>query len=413
MIKSKLFVAISLIFIGLSFTSCEDEPIDPALLPLLNPPPATGCSGPVSFEASDFVGGTNVNLSWVAAPGTASWQIQYGLQGFAVGSGTQITATDTEVTVSGLVSTNNYEFYIRTVCGAESFSSWVGPISVGESIGSCPAPISPTAVRSAGNTEITVSWTTGGSAVSWQVQHGTAGFALGTGTITSTTTPTKTYTGVLASTAYDFYVRANCSGTDNSSWVGPIRVDAVGTIISDYWPTTIGNQWIWSVGGVDQEPFAIVSTNVINGFNYFTFTTPTQPNTATTRIRKASGLYYIKTEQVTHVTPFPGTTTGNEVIILKDNVPVGSTWTDSFVQTTTYTGFPPITLNMSIVCTIEAKGVSATVNGTTYNDVIKVKRVTTAGTDVYNGEYWFAKNIGPIKVVNAGTVQELESYIIN
>lgn len=412
MTKSKLFIALSLIFIGLGFTSCDDEPIDPALL---TPDETVTCAAPPTFEASDFIGGSSVNLSWAAAAGTGSWQIQYGPAGFAVGSGTQILATDTEATINGLTPTTNYEFYIRTVCDAQSFSSWVGPIAVGEEIGSCPQPTNVTAVRSSGNTEITVSWNAA-TATSWQIQYGTAGFALGSGTTVSSTTPTKTITGVQANQGYSFYVRTNCSPTSNSNWTGPITVDAVGvtpTPTGDYWPTAIGNQWVWSVGGVDQEPYAIVSTDVVGGFSYYTFAPPSQPNTAVTRIRKSGGNYYIKTEQVTHVTPMPGTTTGNEVIILKDNVAVGATWTDSWVQTTTYTGFPPITLNISVVCTIEAKDVTAVVNGVTYTNVIKVNRVTTAGTDVYNGSYWFAKDIGPIQIVNFGNTQELESYIVN
>jgi hypothetical protein len=165
-------------------------------------------------------------LSWTAAAGTGSWQIQYGPAGFAVGGGTQIIATDTEATVNGLSPTTNYEFYIRTVCDAQSFSNWVGPISVGEEIGSCAQPVNVTATRSSGNTEITVAWNAG-AATSWQIQYGTAGFALGSGTTVSSTTPTKTITGVLANTGYSFYVRANCSPTSNSNWTGPITVAAV------------------------------------------------------------------------------------------------------------------------------------------------------------------------------------------
>jgi len=223
MTKSKLLIALSLILIGLNFISCDDEPIDPALINTEEP---NACAAPLTFESTDFIGGSSVNLSWTAAAGTGSWQIQYGPAGFSVGNGTQITATDTEATVNGLTPTTNYEFYIRTVCDAQSFSSWVGPIAVGEEIGSCPQPTNATATRSSGNTEITVSWNAA-TATSWQVQYGTAGFALGSGTIVSATTPTKTITGVQANVGYSFYVRTNCSPTSNSNWTGPITVAAV------------------------------------------------------------------------------------------------------------------------------------------------------------------------------------------
>lgn len=415
MSKSKILLVISLVFIGLGFASCDDEPIDPTLNPANNIP-TDDCGAPLTFLASDFVGGTSVNLSWAVAPGTATWQIQYGIEGFAVGSGTQITATDDEVTVTGLTATNEYEFYIRTVCGPTSFSGWVGPISVGGSIGSCPMPTSVTAVRTASNTEINVSWTPAAGTSGWQVQYGTAGFALGSGTTVASATSTKTITGVVAATAYDFYVRTNCSAGANSNWVGPIQVGAASVSSGDYWPTSIGNQWVYIQDGTLQDPFAIVSTDVVGGNSYFTFTTPAQPNTATTRIRKSGGNYYIKTEQITHTTPMPGTTTGNEIIILKDYLNVGATWTDSFVQTTTYTSLPPQVLNMTIVNTVEEKNVTATVNGETFNNVIKIKRVMTysgASTGVTVGYYWFAKDIGPVKIINGTITQEIESYIVN
>lgn len=225
MTKAKILSAISLIFIGLYFISCDSEPVDPALFNTEDP---NTCAAPPNFEASDFIAGTSVNLSWSAPAGTGSWQIQYGPEGFAVGSGTQVVSTSTQATINGLTSTNNYEFYIRTVCDATSFSNWVGPIAVGEEIGNCPQPTNVTAVRSSGNTEITVTWEAAG-ATAWQVQYGAPGFALGSGTMVSTTTPTRTITGVLANQGYSFYVRANCSSTNNSNWTGPITVNAVGT----------------------------------------------------------------------------------------------------------------------------------------------------------------------------------------
>lgn len=411
--KSKFLIAFSLLFICFNFTSCDDEPIDPALL-LVDENPNNNCAAPAAFEVSNLIGGTTADLSWTPAVGTGAWQIQYGAQGFAVGSGTQINATSTEATVTGLNGTTSYEFYIRTACNATEFSGWVGPVVLGGSIGSCPTPTGLNAVRSSGNTEISVTWAPVASAVSYQVQYGAAGFALGSGTTVSASGSPKTITGLLATTAYDFYVRSNCSATDNSSWAGPITVAAVGgATTGDYWPRAVGNQWIYNVGGVAQDPFVMISTDVVNGLNYFTFNTPDQPNTAATRLRKLGSDYFIKTEQITHTGQFTGTTTGNEVIILKDNLAVGGTWTDSFVQTTSYTGLQPIVLNISVLNTIEAKNVTAVVNGTTYTNVIKTTRVTTVGNDVYNGAYWFAKDIGPIKIVNGTNIQELASYDLN
>lgn len=413
--KSKLVIALSLIFMSLSFYSCDDEPVDPALL---NIPPTTDCGAPLFFEASDFIGGNSVMLSWEAAPSTSSWQIQYGTAGFVVGSGLQITATDTEVTIPGLVSTNNYEFYIRALCGAESFSGWVGPIAVGESIGSCLQPTGVTAVRSAGNTEITVSWGAVAGVASYDIQYGPAGFALGSGTTTNSTTNSKTITGV-AVTAYHFYVRSNCSGTDHSSWVGPINVDAAGAIPDgDYWPTSIGNEWVYEIDGVEQDPVSMISTNVIGGNTYYTFA-PTGLSMTTQRIRKQDGNYYLKTENISLPAnpPLPAsTTTGNEIIILKDNIPVGGTWSDSYSQTTTYEGLGDYVVNIARSCVIAEKGISLTVNGVAYEDVIHMtltQEITGATPGISITNYWFAKNVGPIKIITGTETQELLTYDLN
>lgn len=87
-------------------------------------------------------------------------------------------------------------------------------------IPSCPKPIDVTLIASS-SSSITFGWTELGSASSWEVEYGPAGFTQGTGTVVSTTTNPYTITGLNASTAYDVYVRSACSATDFSNWTGP------------------------------------------------------------------------------------------------------------------------------------------------------------------------------------------------
>ena len=67
------------------------------------------------------------------------------------------------------------------------------------------------------NTSATATW--GGSADSWTVEYGEAGFAQGSGTTVTAQNPTYTFTGLNPGTNYDVYVRANCPEDNFSEWV--------------------------------------------------------------------------------------------------------------------------------------------------------------------------------------------------
>lgn len=222
----KFLVGMFLFLSAFSFTSCENEPIDPAIdLDNFD----QNCAVPSAFQASDFIGGSSVNLSWVAGGDEAGWEIQYGSQGFTLGSGTSVISLQTNFTVSGLNSGNSYSFYLRAVCGANSNSQWIGPVVVQAVVNpNCANPTALTAVRNATtNTTINLAWSAGGTETTWEIQYGTAGFNIGTGTTVVSTTTTRQITGFSVTSGYDFYVRAKCTATEFSSWVGPINVAPV------------------------------------------------------------------------------------------------------------------------------------------------------------------------------------------
>ncbi|WP_452224480.1 fibronectin type III domain-containing protein [Lacinutrix chionoecetis] len=72
---------------------------------------------------------TTVDISWTENGTATTWEIETVLGG-ATPSGTGISVTNNPFTVSSLVSGENYDFYIRSNCGANGFSAWVGPLNV-------------------------------------------------------------------------------------------------------------------------------------------------------------------------------------------------------------------------------------------------------------------------------------------
>ncbi len=67
-----------------------------------------------------------------------------------------------------------------------------------------------------------LSWTAGGTETQWEVKYGTPGFDPNSaGTSAPATNNTFIITELPTATSYDWYVRANCGGGDNSVWAGP------------------------------------------------------------------------------------------------------------------------------------------------------------------------------------------------
>ena len=425
MSKIKYLSAFLLLFTAFNFISCEDiEPIDSTIV--LNPD--QGCVGPTSFRASDFVNGTNINLNWVAGGEEESWEIQYGISGFTVGNGTSIFSESTNLTIANLITSNDYQFYIRANCSENEVSAWVGPIAVNSRpSASCGIPTNLTATRVATDaTKVNLTWTA--TTTSWEVQYGVSGFAIGTGTIIASNNPTLEITGLQASSSYGFYVRSVCSPTEKSAWTPVVTVAGSnsgggGTSSGDYWPTALNNQWIYNQDG-NNFTMKIIGIDNFGGLTYHKFSQQTGSGggasaTSTVWLNKNNGNYSFKIGDLNlNAGGMTGVQTGYEYIMLKDNIAVNQTWTGNYSQTTTYNGLPTsIVQNTAYTGKILEKDVTVTVNGETYPNVIKVhiKQETSimGALSVTNTEYWFAKNGGLVNSITYSGSASVQSILLS
>jgi hypothetical protein len=71
--------------------------------------------------------GSGVSLSWNSDTNIVASTIEYGPIGFALGAGTQLTATPNGYTVTGLASGACFDFYVRDSCS--SVTAWIGPVT--------------------------------------------------------------------------------------------------------------------------------------------------------------------------------------------------------------------------------------------------------------------------------------------
>ncbi len=210
-----------------SFVTFEDNPY---------------CNNPSSLGVqlySDSVTYNHIDLSWSDGDFDGS-QITYGPEGFLVENGTIQTIDDTiypsNARISNLESNTSYDFYVRNICAESGYSAWIGPVTqstLEEPLNiNCIDPTSFTSVGSGttgGNKYFDFTWNYDFSQNSWEIAAVPAGSPFSTSNVIATSfEPVRlTYGGMTSGQAYDFYIRANCGGTNGfSGWVGPVTVTA-------------------------------------------------------------------------------------------------------------------------------------------------------------------------------------------
>jgi hypothetical protein len=95
---------------------------------VINIGPLPTCPQPTNFGVIQSTL-NSAQLDWVAGGAETTWQIQYGTQGFALGTGTTITTTNNPYTINGLTPYSFYQAYIRAICGPGDTSFWTPAIS--------------------------------------------------------------------------------------------------------------------------------------------------------------------------------------------------------------------------------------------------------------------------------------------
>ena len=283
------------------------------------------CSDPTGLTASNIMT-SSVDVSWVLGGTETVWNVEYGLTGFTLGSGTLTSTTTPSYSMSGLSDNTSYDVYVQADCGSGNVSQWLGPLSVttslapgscgiftlelydsygdgwnggsldvvlngvsyysgltilsgfgpetyqiavdigdvvdfnymsgayaGENsykvydqnnallfeegsgsaipgsvsgVSACPSCPDPTGLTASNvtSTSADLAWTAGGTETAWNVEYGLTGFTLGSGTLTSTTTPSYSMSGLSDNTSYDVYVQADCGSGNVSQWLGPLSI---------------------------------------------------------------------------------------------------------------------------------------------------------------------------------------------
>jgi len=180
------------------------------------------CVAPTALTTTNITA-TSTELGWTEM-GTASlWDLEWGVPGFTLGTGTSQTnasTTNNPYLLTGLISGTSYEFYVRADCQGTR-SAHTGPFLFTAGL-PCNTPTTLTAVNIT-NTSVDLSWVEVGTATIWDIELGIAGFTpTGTATTANTTTNPTNVAGLTGGADYEFYVRSDC-GADSSAWTGPYK----------------------------------------------------------------------------------------------------------------------------------------------------------------------------------------------
>lgn len=212
---------------------------------------------------------------------------------------------------------------------------------------------------------------------------------------------------------------SSCSSDDTNT-------DDNGITTGNYLPLAVGNKWNYTNGSTTSL-VQIIGTANFGGTTYYEDDDSGSEIDIQSWAAKKGASYYQKTGDYTFT---QGSTTfvlkSYELKVLKDDLAVGESWSGDIYPKLNYSGssgsgtYP---VHISYEGIIIAKNVSATVEGVSYNNVIKVEMnvVQTVNSQVFNinGEVWFAKDIGVIMDTATSTADNitrtkyLTSYELN
>jgi hypothetical protein len=139
--------------------------------------------------------------------------------------------------------------------------SFVSNIIFGGIMQACPTP-SNLAVATIGVNSADISWTNGNTETTWQyiVQPSGTGTPSDTTAGTVTTTNPTTLTGLLDSTTYEVFVRADCVANGYSSWLGPVTFTTLCSVFTTPYTEDFENAGTvpncWAISGSDIWKFS-------------------------------------------------------------------------------------------------------------------------------------------------------------
>lgn len=119
--------------------------------------PGNPCSKPTNLTIDPY---SPYQLRWDYGGTADFYQVEYGLMGFTLGTGTRNTVNNRSFSDGYFSINNNYEYYVRAYCGNNQYSDWEGPKSFHAvvEVNPCQSP-STVYINNLGGGTLTFTWT--------------------------------------------------------------------------------------------------------------------------------------------------------------------------------------------------------------------------------------------------------------
>lgn len=187
---------------------------------------------------------------------------------------------------------------------------------------------------------------------------------------------------------------SSCSSDDSG--------DSNGTTTGNYLPLAVGNKWHYT-NGTTATLDQIIGTTTFGGTTYYEDDDSGAEIDIQNWLAKKGASYYQKVAETTYTeSSITIVMQSYEMKMFRDDLAVGETWSGKASPKVNYSGASSgsFTAHIDYEGVITARDVSETVEGVTYNNVIKMEMnaTQTANSQVttIHGEYWLAKDVGII-----------------
>lgn len=218
---------------------------------------------------------------------------------------------------------------------------------------------------------------------------------------------------------FDFENNIIVDPISNNDSVTPVEGENIEVEAStgDYWPTQVGYVWNFNTTTYGNTISEISGTTVFGDETYFEYDNFMGQDSF--YIRKDGSNYYVAQDiSGSNVNGYTVAAPVIKVLLLKDNLEVGETYTQNINYTVSYTpdpgypDFPDQNVNTTYVTEMIERDIAYEVGGVEYQNVIHIELETIfSGNVVATSHYYFSKDIGPINFTQTtGNDAFLTSY---